>query len=333
MNQKSQKLADGGIMAATVIGIYNMKGGVSKTTSTINIAAELALTKNKHTNEKNRVLIIDADSQCTATKFFLGYEDYDNPYGPKTCIYGPNKEIRDDVVTLYDVLKYNIDPYQAIRTCEFYSKRRMSDKKRGIFFQKIDIRVDVIPCHDEIYDFPVYRDEKNNNIVKNVNAFVKIIDLIRRSYDYIMVDFSPSYNYYTQMILNGLDYVIAPVSIDQSSSLEGYMELIKKCEREAKKAKDNNIEQQKTVNVLGAYYTETEFYKKNASEKYEKYRKSGMLKAMRFFDSYVRYDKSSVIECERLMIPACIFSSKSKIAQDYEALTKEIVARVEELNR
>ena len=58
-----------------------------------------------------------------------------------------------------------------------------------------------------------------------------------------------------------------------------------------------------------------------------------MLKALRFFYSYIRYDKATVIECERLMIPACIFSSKTKIAQDYEALTKEIVTRVEELNR
>lgn len=51
-------------MRTTVI--LNLKGGVAKTATTINVAALLAKEHKKH------VLIIDADSQCNTTEFFGG---------------------------------------------------------------------------------------------------------------------------------------------------------------------------------------------------------------------------------------------------------------------
>lgn len=51
-------------MAIRTTAILNLKGGVAKTTTAINMAAILA---EKHTC---RVLLIDADSQCNTTEFF-----------------------------------------------------------------------------------------------------------------------------------------------------------------------------------------------------------------------------------------------------------------------
>lgn len=51
-------------MSARVTAIVNLKGGVAKTTTAINMAAILAK------DHKARVLLIDADSQCNTTEFF-----------------------------------------------------------------------------------------------------------------------------------------------------------------------------------------------------------------------------------------------------------------------
>ena len=53
-------------MAIRTTAILNLKGGVAKTTTAINMAAILAKDHGK------RVLLIDADSQCNTTEFFGG---------------------------------------------------------------------------------------------------------------------------------------------------------------------------------------------------------------------------------------------------------------------
>lgn len=49
--------------------ILNLKGGVAKTVTTVNMAAILAR------DYKARVLLIDADCQCNCTEFFGGASD------------------------------------------------------------------------------------------------------------------------------------------------------------------------------------------------------------------------------------------------------------------
>ena len=58
-----------------ILSIFNNKGGVGKTTSAVNLAAELG-------RKGNRVLIIDLDPQCNATGYIGGH------YPPSEGSYG-----------------------------------------------------------------------------------------------------------------------------------------------------------------------------------------------------------------------------------------------------
>ena len=61
-----------------LIAVFNLKGGVAKTTTVINTAAFLAAGHNK------KVLIVDADSQCNSTEFMQ--RDAVHPYTMKDLL-------------------------------------------------------------------------------------------------------------------------------------------------------------------------------------------------------------------------------------------------------
>ncbi|MDP2759887.1 MAG: ParA family partition ATPase [Sideroxyarcus sp.] len=75
-----------------IIGVLNQKGGVGKTTMSLNIAAELA-------RRKNRVLLIDADVQGSCLDWAAARSQLDA--GPLfTCIGLPRATIHKEIVSL-----------------------------------------------------------------------------------------------------------------------------------------------------------------------------------------------------------------------------------------
>ncbi len=77
------------------VPILNLKGGVAKTSTAVNLAAILA------GDYKKRVLLVDADSQCNTTEFFGGdpaagsladvlRHEYDGGVYAASCIQASN---------------------------------------------------------------------------------------------------------------------------------------------------------------------------------------------------------------------------------------------------
>jgi chromosome partitioning protein len=154
------------------IAIYHNKGGVGKTTTTINLAAAMS-------RKGFKVLIIDLDSQANTT-YAAGLMKFDT----------------EDDDNLKDSNVYNII---------FYPKSNYIHDValKGSFTYP---EVDVIPAHiNLIWQENALIDQESSKF-----QLVKKLELVKDDYDVVLIDTPPSLNLYARIALIACDYLIIP---------------------------------------------------------------------------------------------------------------------------
>lgn len=159
-----------------IIALANQKGGVGKTTTTINLAASLAALE-------KRVLVVDADPQANASS-------------------GLGLDIKQIKNTIYECLIGEATAQEAILATEYE-------------------RLDIIPSHINL----VGAELEMLNIENREKRLASVLNPIKDSYDYILIDCSPSLGLITVNSLTAADSVIIPVQCEYFA-LEGISKLL-----------------------------------------------------------------------------------------------------------
>ena len=158
-----------------VLAIANQKGGVGKTTTSVNLAASLAVTRKK-------VLLIDMDPQGNATT-------------------GSGVEKTELTSSVYHLL--------------------VEAKELEEVLLQQEAGYDLLPANGDLVAAEV---ELMSGVDREIRL-QNIIDLIRSSYDFIVVDCPPSLNMLTVNALASADGVVIPMQCEYYA-LEGLSALM-----------------------------------------------------------------------------------------------------------
>lgn len=182
-------------MKAKIISMFNHKGGVSKTTTSFNVAWMISKMNKK-------VMLVDGDPQCNLTGLFLG-EGFDDYYENSTTKIN---NIKDAVAPAF---KGKPLPIKDIDCCQSGSNPNLY----------------LIPGHMDLseYDPALSLALNSNNAISTLQnlpgAFYQLIKLCAEKYDidYVIIDMNPGLSAINQTFFMSSDGFIIPTNPDPFS--------------------------------------------------------------------------------------------------------------------
>jgi len=180
-------------LKALVVAIYNNKGGVGKTTTTLNLAATLA-------KLGKRSLIIDFDPN---------QQDLTKSLGLK-----PN----EDSLYSWLVNKISQKPNNLITPCEFPISSRFSIKSGN------KLKFDIIASDEKLVSLG---EEKLLQFIDN-RRLRQALESFKSEYDYIFIDSPPNWRFFSQSAIYAADVVLIPTKHNNIYSLQNAVTVINK---------------------------------------------------------------------------------------------------------
>lgn len=178
------------------IAVWNIKGGVGKTTTVMTTAYEMAK-KNK------KVLLLDIDPQANLTAIFLKEQrkDYQNYFSITDIL----KNMNDSETDNHELVNRSI--YKVNENID------MIGSELSLSNVELKIRSDVM--------------------IPQLQLLTNVLDNIDKGYDYILIDCPPQISLLTLNALIVADEVIIPINVDDwaNEGFDNTMRSIKSCNK------------------------------------------------------------------------------------------------------
>jgi chromosome partitioning protein len=255
---------------ARIVAVANQKGGVGKTTTTINLAASLALAD-------RRVLLVDADPQGNLTSG-VGQRD-------KTA----------DAGTIYDALT---------------TPEPTSDARPFIIPTGVD-RLQLIPADRNLTGAEI----ELVNLPAREERLRTFLDPLRGDYDYIFIDCPPSLGLLTLNALVAADAVLIPLHCEYFA-LEGLADLVGTMRR-VRAALNPALD---IEGVLLTMFDERTNLGQQVANEVRQFFKEKVFRTV--IPRNVRLG-----EAPSHGMPVILYDAKSRGAEAYVALAREVLAR------
>ena len=276
-----------------IIGVYNRKGGVGKTTCAINLAAAFAM-------NDSRVLLIDGDSQTNTTKFLFS-EDAE--------VFQKGR-IVEGVTTIYDCIAEQIPIMDNVRELNYNVRKRILGKYKEL--------------NCTFYAIPGSKQLKVLSSTANPDSAIPAFKGIKHFFDYTIIDFPPVDDCLTTALLVNFDYTIAPLILAEEESTDGYADMLVKCKEVREELGATNLK------PLGAFFNKAMLYKSDQNAVYKMSMKDTVKNALKLFETPIKFDYGANGSSKDERIPIVLNSYGSDIAKAYMKLSEEIAERLEE---
>jgi len=218
-----------------VIATANMKGGVGKTTVTVNLATCLA----KHHGKK--VLVLDLDSQISATLSLMSPGDFAKRRKQRKTL----RYLLDEVINPDPKPEYKIHDVIETELCKLPSLSLLPGD--------IDL-YDEFVVSEMLHNQAVALEERDFETIWNRFERVLVRDIlqpVRDQYDFILLDCAPGYNLMTRSALATSDFYLLPAKPEPLSVVG-----IQLLERRIAKLKDSHEHEAKiNIQMLGIVFS------------------------------------------------------------------------------
>jgi cellulose biosynthesis protein BcsQ len=174
--------------------IFNHKGGVGKTTLTINIAAALA-------EQRKKVLLVDSDPQCNLTSYLFSDDVVDDLLDTSENPKGK---------TIWSAVKPVFDEVGAFR-----SVQPMPTSIEGVVLVPGDIRMSQF--EESLGDSWTSCFKRKLGGFRAVTAISELVDA-SKEYDFVFYDAGPNIGPLNRVLLLDSDFFIVPVACDLFST-------------------------------------------------------------------------------------------------------------------